>query len=134
MLFKKIWQTFIKGQRVRILGFVGQMVSITTTHLCHGSTTVATNNMFRNGWLCLNKMLFIKTGSWPDLACLSLPAPAPKQCFLHCGPQMSTVNIPWELLRNPNYQTSPHTYKISILVCGFQQPVMWHALHYLIAC
>ena len=40
------WQTFsVKVQRVKVLGFVGHMVSITATQLCHHR---AMENMIMN--------------------------------------------------------------------------------------
>ena len=38
----------VKGQRVNMLGFVDQMISISTFQLCHYSMKVATNNTQMN--------------------------------------------------------------------------------------
>lgn len=40
----------IKGQIVNLLWFVGHVVSVPTTHLCHCNTKAATDNMKMNGW------------------------------------------------------------------------------------
>ena len=42
-----------KDQTVNILGFVGHMVSITTTQLSHSSTKAARENEWMNEWICI---------------------------------------------------------------------------------
>ena len=45
-----------------MLGFVAHLVSVTTTELCHCSTSTAIDSMqMKWAWLCLNKTLFIGT-------------------------------------------------------------------------
>ena len=58
---------FLKGQRVNILGFVGQRVCATTPGFCHCIGKAARDNKYINewAWLCSNKTLFTKTDGKP---------------------------------------------------------------------
>ena len=63
-------QTFsVKDQMVNIFGFLGHMVSVIATQLCHYSGKAAIDNMYMTVWPCSKKALFTETGRGPDLAC-----------------------------------------------------------------
>lgn len=55
------WPTFpIKGQRGNILGFVGHMVSVATTQLCHWCSKGATDNMQMKEHVCAPIKLYLQ--------------------------------------------------------------------------
>ena len=57
----KQWSTFskIKSQRVNILGFAGQMVSVTISHFC-GSMKGATSNREMHEHVCIPIELYLQ--------------------------------------------------------------------------
>lgn len=63
---------FYFGPDGKFLGFVGHIVSVTTTQLCCYNVKAA--RQYVNEWvrLCFNKTLFIKTSSGPGLGPLSV--------------------------------------------------------------
>lgn len=64
-------QTYlVKGQVVKILGFVGHAVSFTSAPLCHCRMQIPTDNtgIHIYVWLCFNTTRFTKTDNGLDLA------------------------------------------------------------------
>lgn len=68
--YTRDWQTFsVMGLKIKSLGFVGHIVSFSTTQFCCCSWKAASHGRFINEWVWLygNKTLFVKI-SYFDLA------------------------------------------------------------------
>lgn len=50
----------VKGQRINILGFVGHVVSVSTTQLCYCSMKTALDNIQRNKCDCVPIILYLQ--------------------------------------------------------------------------
>ena len=71
LVYTKDWKVFFscKLPDRKYFGLWSHIVTVTATQLCHCSLKAVMHNRGMNGclWLCVNKTLFIKIGSGPEL-------------------------------------------------------------------